>query len=165
MDPLANAEDDYAILDELLKVGEQAQFLSVSPVTLEVVRTEEVVHLEVPEERYVLPEETEEVPLGEVLRSKKARAAATASSGVTPIGKRVAENVPLEGAKGKRPRNVNVPGQEDGRVTFEALAPPAPEVPRVRLSSVLGEAGVADEGFVRRMVADLRDTSTDRLLA
>ena len=67
MDPLANAEDDYAIFDELLRLGGEVQHLSVSPVTLEVVRTEEVVNLEVPEERYVLAEETEEVPLCEVL--------------------------------------------------------------------------------------------------
>ena len=34
MDPLVNAEDDYAILDELLKVGEETQKLSVSLITL-----------------------------------------------------------------------------------------------------------------------------------
>ena len=100
-----------------------------------------------------------------MLRAKKAKAAATVGSGVTATGKRVAYSVPLEGVRGKRPRNVNVPGQEDERVTFEALAPPAPEVPRVRIGSVLEEAGMADDGIVRRMVADLRDAGTDRLLA
>ena len=40
MDPLANAEDDYAILDELLKVGEATQKLSVSPITLAVQPTD-----------------------------------------------------------------------------------------------------------------------------
>ena len=63
MDPLANAEDDYAILDELLKVGEATQKLAVSPITLAVQPTDEVVHLEMPEESYILPE-PEEVPLG-----------------------------------------------------------------------------------------------------
>ena len=63
MDPFVNAEDDYAILDELLRVGEETQKLSVSPITLEVKQTDEVVNLKMPAESYILPEENEEVPL------------------------------------------------------------------------------------------------------
>jgi hypothetical protein len=91
--------------------------------------------------------------------------AAAAHSGVTSTGKRVAEEVPAEGARGKRARNVNVPGRKDGSVTFGGLAPNMPELPRAKLNRVLEEAGMADEGFVRRMVADLKDASVDRLLA
>lgn len=98
-----------------------------------------------PQESYIFTEETEEVPLGQVL---KARTAATADSGVTATGKRVAENVPLQGVRGKRPRNVNVSGQKDRPVTFKALASQALEVPRGRLSHLLNEAGMADKGFI-----------------
>lgn len=47
MDPFVNAEDDYTILEELLKVGEENQTLSVSS-TLAMQRTAEVVNLEMP---------------------------------------------------------------------------------------------------------------------
>lgn len=164
MDPFANAEDDYAILDELLKVGEATQKLSVSPITLEVKQTDEVVNLELPPECYILNDQTDELSLGDVLRAKKTRAA-NSSSGVTATGKRVADDVPLEGVRGKRPRNVNVEGRKHGPVTFEGLAPPATEIPKGRLSRVLEEAGMVDEGFIRRMVADLKDAGVDKLLA
>ena len=165
MDPFPNAEDDYAILDELLKVGMETQKLAVSPVTLEVKKTDKVVDFQMPPESYLLSEPTEDQPLGEILKAKRTRVAATSSSGVTVTGKRVAEDVPLEGVRGKRPRNVNVEGKKDGPVTFERLAPPSTEIPKGRLSRVLEEGGMVDDGFLRRMVADLKDAGVDKLLA
>lgn len=110
MDMFVNVEDDYAIIDELLKVGEETQKLSVNPITLAVQQTDKVINLEMPEDSYALTEQTEELPLGEVLRARKARAAAISRSGVTTTGKRVAGDVPLEGTRGKRSKNVNIMG-------------------------------------------------------
>jgi hypothetical protein len=56
MDPLANADDDYSILDELLAVGNAAQTLAVCPKTLTVTKTNDRVELVMPEDSYVLPE-------------------------------------------------------------------------------------------------------------
>lgn len=165
MDPFPNAEDDYAILDELLKVGVETQKLSVSPVTLEVKKTDTVVDFQMPPESYILPDQAEDRPLGEILRAKRTRASATSSSGVTVTGKHVGDDVPLGGVRGKRPRNVNVEGKKDGPVTFEGLAPPSVEIPKGKLSRVLEEGEMVDEGFLRRMVADLKDAGVDKLLA
>lgn len=103
MYPLINVEDDYAILDELLKVGEVTQTLSVSPITLAMEKTDKDVHLEMSQDNYILNEQTEELYLGQILRSRKYRVVATSSSGVTVTKKRVADNVALERARGKRP--------------------------------------------------------------
>lgn len=130
-----------------------------------VTKTDKVVTLEMPVEIYALPEQTEELPLGEILKVKRARATVTSHSSVTATGKRVAKEVPVEGKRGKTPRDVNVPGQKDRAMTFEVLSPNAPELPRARLNRVLEEAGMADEGFVRQMVADMTDVSVDKLLA
>ncbi|KAK9928075.1 hypothetical protein M0R45_025229 [Rubus argutus] len=60
MDPLVNADNDYAMLDELLLEGGAAQTLSVNPVDLSIQKTDNVVNLEVPKQRYVLVETAEE---------------------------------------------------------------------------------------------------------
>lgn len=65
-------------------MGEETQTLSVSPITLAVKKTDEVVHLEMPKDNYILTEQTkEEFPLGQILKARKSRAAATSSSRVT----------------------------------------------------------------------------------
>lgn len=161
MDPLLNAEDDIALLDELLKVGEATQKLSVCPKTLAVEETDHIFHMEMPKESYIIEPADEEVPGAEATLKRTG----TSTSGVTATGKRVADDVAPEGPRGKRPRNVNVPGKKDGAVTFQGLAPEVPEVPRGKLKLVLEEAGMADEGFVRQMVADLKDANVDQLLA
>lgn len=121
IDLFDNDEEDYAIPDELLKVGE-TQTLSVSPITLTVQKTDKIVNLEILEDNYILTEQIEELPVGQVLRARKAKAIATTSSGVTTTGKLVADDMPLEGIRGKRPRLVNIAGLKDGPVTFEGLA-------------------------------------------
>lgn len=161
MDPLANAEDDFAILDELLRVGEATQRLSVSPITLTVEQTDHIVSLEMPKESYVLEPVEEDAPKAKA----NPKRTGTSASGVTATGKRVAEDIALEAQRGKRPRNVNVPGKKDGVVTFQGFASDAPELPRAKLNLMLEEAGMADEGFVRRMVDDLKDASVDKLIA
>lgn len=161
MDPLVNADNDYAMLDELLLEGGATQTLSVNPVDLSLQKTENVVNLEVPKQRYVLVETAEE----EMPSSKNKKVVSPASSGVTVTGKRVAETVELEAPRTKRTKPVNIPGHQDGVITFEVLAPEAPEIPRSKLARVLEEAGMADEAFIRRMVSDLKDPSLDKMLA
>lgn len=137
MDPLVNDEDDYAILDKLLAVGKATHTLAVSLITLAVSETDKVVYLEMSQQSYLLDEQTEELPLSQVLRAKKSRIVAFSHSGVTVTGKRIVENIILEGQPGKRSRNVNVPGKKDGDVTFEGVAPTTLELPRVKLNHVL----------------------------
>lgn len=76
----------------------------------------------------------------------------------------MANEVPLEGARDKAEER-ECPMAKDGSVMFEVLAPQALEIPRGKLSWVLEEAGMADESFIRRMVADLKDAGDKKLLA
>lgn len=59
---------------------------------------------------------------------------------------------------------MNVAGRKDGAVRFEGLTRHTPEIARVKLNRVLKDAGMADEIFIRRIVADLMDANVDKLL-
>lgn len=68
-------------------MGEETQTLSVSPIMMEVQKTDKVVNLEILEDSYILTERIEELPLGQILRAKNSKVVTFTSSGVTVIGK------------------------------------------------------------------------------
>ena len=172
MDP--QLEDDYSLLDDLLNQGEEVQTLEVDPVNLETQKSSGPVDLTLEPEQYEVVEEEEddEVPLADRLGAKKKGAerkrkseSAPSPSAVTLTGKSVRDQAEQD-AGSKRAR---IASGSSGVVTaglgFGALAPPVPELPRVRLNRILDEAGMADERFVRRMVEDLKDAGTDLFIA
>lgn len=166
-------EDDYSLLDDLLNQGEDVQLLEVDPVTLETQKSSGPVDLTLEPEQYeVLEEEGDEVPLADRLGAKKKGAerkrkakSAPASSAVTLTGKSVRDQAEQDAGS----KRVRIASGSSAVVTaglgFGALAPPVPELPRVRLNRILDEAGMADERFVRRMVEDLKDAGTDLFIA
>lgn len=167
-------EDDYTLLDDLLNQGGEVQTLEVDPVTLETQKSSGPVDLTLEPDLYDMPEEGEdEVPLvdrlgarkRDVERKRKSKSAPSPSA-VTLTGKSIRDRAEQDEGIGKKaklaPSSSKVVTAGPG---FGALAPPAPELPRVRLNRILDEAGMADERFVRRMVEDLKDAGTDLFIA
>ncbi|PRQ50821.1 putative transcription factor bZIP family [Rosa chinensis] len=144
--------DDLALLDELINEGEDSLHINVDLDTGKVNLTEEEVLLEIPDE---FVEAEEDLQPSE---KKKRKHHHHRDSEVTYTGKNVV------GADAKKPRVSHQMTPETSQ-SPGLLAPNVRVVPKKPIKQLFARYGVADEKFVRSMLADLKDIDLDLVRA